>query len=476
MRVFDLISMASEYLKMGIAVAIFVMFCFFTGYFIVYRKLLKGQKKIIWTRFLWWGVFICYLCVVLGATLFSRAGWTDGSMKPLFYSYKDAWIHFSNAAWRNIILNFCMFIPFGFWLPLGQKRLRRFWSVSLAGFGVSLLIECTQLFLQRGIFELDDIWGNTVGAMIGYGLFSIGMLLISRKGRTRRRVVFTMLLQAPLLLTVAGFLLIFYRYSKQEIGNNPYSYIEAYDSTKIHVTGEIPLSAEETFLDVYEVATLTVEAAKEKGEQIFKTLGTTADVSRTDVYDETVVMYSEKGSYHLWIDYQGGTLSLTDFDVLYPESHATSEPVSGAGEDTIRNALGALGFAIPKEAQFSESEAGKYRFDVSMAKTEDGIINGVLTCSYYGAEKGIGEVSDHLITGAPYKSYKAISEQEALEKIKNGEFSYRGEASLEIQVLSCSLAYALDSKGYYQPNYQFECILNGEKSQILIPALKKERF
>ena len=136
MRVSDLIYLASRYFKMGIVAALFIMFCIFTGYFLIYRKLLNGQKKIIWKKFLWYGILICYLCVVLGATLFSRGDyWYNSRIVPLFYSYKEAWIHFSDSAWRNIILNFCMFIPLGLWLPLGIKWLRSFWKMYLVGFG-----------------------------------------------------------------------------------------------------------------------------------------------------------------------------------------------------------------------------------------------------------------------------------------------------------------------------------------------------
>ena len=473
MRVFDLINLGSWYLKMGIMAALFVMFCIFTGYFVVYRKLLKGQRKIIWKQFLWWGILICYLYVVFGATLFSRGSdWSSSKIEPLFYSYKDAWIHFSNAAWRNIVLNFCMFIPFGLWLPLGIKRLRRFWKIYLAGFGFSLLIECMQLFLKRGMFELDDIMGNTVGTMIGYGLFAIGYFLVNRKERKYPKGIFVVLFQMPLLLTVAAFAVIFWKYDKQELGNNPYSYMKAYDSTMIHMTGENTFRTEETVLEVYEVCILTVDSAREKGEQIFEALDTATDESRTDVYDETIVMYSVGGNYSLWIDYQGGTLGLTNFGVLYPDDHATPEPATGADEIEIRYALCAMGFEVPKEAAFRELEAGAYQFDAAMTDTDDGIVNGFLKCKYFGEKKGIGQISDNLITCTPYKNYVAISEQEAYERIVRGEFAYEGNAYLEIQVESCSLTYALDSKGYYQPNYEFKCTINEEESEIIIPAIK----
>ena len=107
-----------------------------------------------------------------------------------------------------------------------------------------------------------------------------------------------------------------------------------------------------------------------------------------------------------------------------------------------------------------------------MLETGDAIVNGTFACSYYG-ENGIGRLSDFLITCTPYKAYPAISEQEAYDKICNGEFRYFGNVQLVIQVESCSLVYCIDSKGYYQPNYRFECMINGEESEIMSHAIKE---
>ena len=471
MRVADLINLASEYLKFGIIVVIFIMACIFAGYFGVYRKLLKGQRKIGWRVFLWWGIFICYLSVVLGATLLNRGGfWLNGKIQPLFYSYKEAWINCSSAAWRNIILNFCMFIPFGIWLPLGIKWFRKFWKTYLVGFVFSLFIECIQLVFRRGIFELDDILGNTVGAMIGYGLFAIALLIVNKIKKRESKIISAAVLQLPLIMTTAAFTMIFVKYNMQELGNNPYQYIEAYSSDMISIKGESEFSTEAKDLNVYKTVILTVEEAKENGEKIFEALGTKIDESRTDIYDETIVLYSDTGNYSLWIDYQGGTYELTCFDAISPDDDTISEPVSGVDEEIIRSELKAMGFEIPEEAVFEELELGEYQFEIAMLKTEEGIINGILVCSYYG-EKGIGRISNCLITGTPYKAYPAISEQEAYNKIVNGEFRWGSNGRLEIQVESCSLVYYIDSKGYYQPNYQFGCLINGEESEIIIPAI-----
>ena len=56
--------------------------------------------------------------------------------------------------------------------------------MTLAGFGLSLTIECLQLLLHVGFFELTDLVMNTVGAFVG-ALVSAGvkMVVAGRKSR-----------------------------------------------------------------------------------------------------------------------------------------------------------------------------------------------------------------------------------------------------------------------------------------------------
>ena len=42
-----------------------------------------------------------------------------------------------------------------------------------------------------------------------------------------------------------------------------------------------------------------------------------------------------------------------------------------------------------------------------------------------------------------------------------------------ILIRSIKLCYQLDSKGYYQPVYRFECTIDGEGRPIFIPALEE---
>lgn len=60
-----------------------------------------------------------------------------------------------------------MFMPIGFFSPLLWTKLNSLKKVTLFGFGISFIIEFTQLFLSRAT-DIDDLILNTIGAMLGY--------------------------------------------------------------------------------------------------------------------------------------------------------------------------------------------------------------------------------------------------------------------------------------------------------------------
>ena len=96
----------------------------------------------------------------------------------------DRLIHPSIYGWAELVSNVIVFIPFGFFLSeflASAKRIRigrRMVYVTLAGFGLSLCIECLQLALHLGYFELTDLILNTFGAFVGVVLSAIGRLIV----------------------------------------------------------------------------------------------------------------------------------------------------------------------------------------------------------------------------------------------------------------------------------------------------------
>lgn len=65
----------------------------------------------------------------------------------------------------DVINNIWLFIPFGTGL-YAIFRKKRVW---IAALGLSLVIELIQYFTGLGVAELDDLFGNTLGGMIGVG-------------------------------------------------------------------------------------------------------------------------------------------------------------------------------------------------------------------------------------------------------------------------------------------------------------------
>ncbi len=73
----------------------------------------------------------------------------------------------------NILGNILAFAPFGFLLPLLNKRYRGFLKIIFLSLLFSLTIETIQLYLKVGIFDVDDLLLNTVGGLLGYIVFAI---------------------------------------------------------------------------------------------------------------------------------------------------------------------------------------------------------------------------------------------------------------------------------------------------------------
>lgn len=69
----------------------------------------------------------------------------------------------------NFLGNIAMFMPIGLFLPMLFSKCS-FSRTVLIGLGISLLIELCQIPLGRGV-DIDDLWLNTLGAAVGYGIF-----------------------------------------------------------------------------------------------------------------------------------------------------------------------------------------------------------------------------------------------------------------------------------------------------------------
>lgn len=72
----------------------------------------------------------------------------------------------------NVVGNMALFIPSGIVLPIVYKKLDSFWSVAAAGALISLCIEVMQLPFASRASDIDDLILNTLGVIVGYGIFA----------------------------------------------------------------------------------------------------------------------------------------------------------------------------------------------------------------------------------------------------------------------------------------------------------------
>lgn len=86
-------------------------------------------------------------------------------------------VPFKDFFHRSSLYNIIMFVPFGFLLPLVLKT--NFPKVFLAGLGFCSILECIQAIVGAAagystrIIDVNDLICNTLGAVIGYGLFTV---------------------------------------------------------------------------------------------------------------------------------------------------------------------------------------------------------------------------------------------------------------------------------------------------------------
>ena len=80
-----------------------------------------------------------------------------------------------NVTIVNLLGNVVCFMPFGFLLPTISKKkvFKNFLSVTFMAMLFSIGIETAQLLTKVGAFDVDDIFLNTVGGLLGYILMKL---------------------------------------------------------------------------------------------------------------------------------------------------------------------------------------------------------------------------------------------------------------------------------------------------------------
>ena len=116
-------------------------------------------------------LLLFYLCFTFTITVVKRFPWKYARYElELFWSYKAAVNGRTELLWENF-WNVMLFIPIGCMVAGILKK--HPWMGIIIGAVLSAGIEGYQLLAHRGLFEFDDIFHNTAGAVIGTVLYLI---------------------------------------------------------------------------------------------------------------------------------------------------------------------------------------------------------------------------------------------------------------------------------------------------------------
>lgn len=112
-------------------------------------------------------LFGAYIFLVLWLTLIDRQFGERRAMLVPFWEYVSAIKGIKGTYYiKQILGNLTMLIPLGFMLPMLRKVTVK--HVLVIALCFSCFIELTQYITGRGLMEFDDVFNNTVGAVIGY--------------------------------------------------------------------------------------------------------------------------------------------------------------------------------------------------------------------------------------------------------------------------------------------------------------------
>lgn len=148
-----------------------ILVCVVTG-FICKIKRMNAERTICTALLAAYVLFILFQTVIGREQKTFRAEWMP------FWSYSHPELY------MEIILNYLLFIPLGI-LLYGVYGEQIGLKVVLIGCSISTGIEITQLVFRLGLFEFDDIIGNTIGCLMGTGLAKIIKIVIKSRMENR---------------------------------------------------------------------------------------------------------------------------------------------------------------------------------------------------------------------------------------------------------------------------------------------------
>lgn len=179
---------------LSVMVGITVLWIFVRGMVCLRQKRFSLKREL--------QLLLVYICVVVVTRFtFFPFSKVDGQVQPLLFDASRIFpprinllpvvYLFDYPIFREALINFigntAMFIPLGIVWPSVFKKLDTHGKVIAAGVGYSLLIEIFQLPFFDRVSDIDDLLLNSLGFLMGYGIYLLVRTLkrihVRRRGR-----------------------------------------------------------------------------------------------------------------------------------------------------------------------------------------------------------------------------------------------------------------------------------------------------
>jgi glycopeptide antibiotics resistance protein len=148
---------------------------------ILLERMMSGKsiRKLSLSQYFFGFVMLCYLYLLGVATgLFVKF---DISL-DLFRLRSINLIPLSGFTVEQCVMNILLFLPLGFLAPLIFRTLgKRDWvKILILSLSTSLMVEVLQLLHETRAFDINDLMFNTLGGLLGYGVYLVVKSLLNR--------------------------------------------------------------------------------------------------------------------------------------------------------------------------------------------------------------------------------------------------------------------------------------------------------
>lgn len=153
------------------------------------------KRRELWSEFGLW-LFVFYFLLVLMLTTFRSSyfpwelnfHWTRPLSNINLVFMKNTWklVYAQSKVdfYYNSMGNILAFVPFGALLPNLLQVKRCFGRVFFLGVLSSVTIEILQFLLMTGVSDIDDVFFNACGVLLGYGLyFLLGQICVKNPNK-----------------------------------------------------------------------------------------------------------------------------------------------------------------------------------------------------------------------------------------------------------------------------------------------------